>query len=187
MDDFTYSLVLPPQYLLPSNVIEAYAVICEGILAAVKRLGLQAVMQARDSGDYSQVKGACFAASTQADLEYNGRKICGSAQVRRHGAVLQHGSILLQDHSRLLYQLLRFDHESRRRRALQRYRSRCAPLCDCGIGPSWENLAECFIDGFSECFNAHLEKGILTPEEEARWRVNRGVYGSSDWLMQVRE
>ena len=37
----------------------------------------------------------CFAGQQGADLRVGDRKVCGSAQVRRDGAVLQHGSILL--------------------------------------------------------------------------------------------
>ena len=38
----------------------------------------------------------CFAGQQGADLRVGERKLCGSAQVRRAGAVLQHGSILLE-------------------------------------------------------------------------------------------
>lgn len=186
MDDFTYSLVLPPGYDLPQNIVEAYTVICEGILAAVKRLGLQAVIQSRESGDYSQAKGACFAASTQADLEYKGRKICGSAQMRRRGAVLQHGSILLRDRSQLLYRLLRFDSEEQRRESLEKYRRRCVPLSAVACEVTWREMAQSFVAGFSECFEVHVEKGELSPGEEAIWHRLREVYGSRDWLLRTK-
>ena len=186
MDDFTYSLVLPPRYDLPQNVVDAYTVICEGILAAVKRLGLQAVLQSRERGDYSKVKGACFAASTQADLEYKGRKICGSAQVRRSGALLQHGSILLLDRSELLYRLLRFDSEEERLESLRSYRSRCVPMSEAAVDCNWVDMSESFIEGFSECFAAHIEKGALSPGEEAAWHRLRKVYGSREWLLGAR-
>ena len=187
MDDFTYSLVFPPNCGLPQNVVDAYSVICEGILAAVRHLGLQAVLQSRESGDYSQVKGACFAASTQADLEYRGRKICGSAQVRRRGALLQHGSILMQDRSGLLYRLLSFDSEKERRESLQRYRSRCVPLSAAAIDCSWTEMAESFIRGFSECFAVKIETGELSPGEEAAWQRLRKIYGSREWLLGAKD
>ena len=38
----------------------------------------------------------CFAGQQGADLRVGDRKLCGSAQVRRAGAVLQHGSVLLE-------------------------------------------------------------------------------------------
>jgi len=42
----------------------------------------------------------CFAVANGADLEAEGRKICGSAQVRRQGWLLQHGSLPIVDSRR---------------------------------------------------------------------------------------
>jgi len=52
--------------------------------------------------DRYQDKKDCFQAITTADLQYNGKKIVGSAQLRRRHAVLQHGSIIL-NHLKLCY------------------------------------------------------------------------------------
>ena len=41
---------------------------------------------------------ACFRDAAPGELTVGGRKVVGSAQCRRSGAVLQHGSILLDDH-----------------------------------------------------------------------------------------
>ena len=41
---------------------------------------------------------ACFRDAAPGELTVDGRKVVGSAQRRRNGAVLQHGSILLEDH-----------------------------------------------------------------------------------------
>src|SRR5262249_33276109 len=48
----------------------------------------------------------CFMATTSADLHYRGRKIIGSAQLRRKSAVLQHGSLLINQDQNLMSQLL---------------------------------------------------------------------------------
>ena len=43
-----------------------------------------------------------MATYTGADIEYNGKKIAGSAQFRKRNTILQHGSILIhQDFARL--------------------------------------------------------------------------------------
>jgi lipoyl(octanoyl) transferase len=41
--------------------------------------------------------GPCFAVPASGELTYAGRKIAGSAQWRENGAVLQHGSILIDN------------------------------------------------------------------------------------------
>lgn len=45
LDDFTYSIVMPRGFPLPDGVVEAYRLISEGILLALERLGLDAVIR----------------------------------------------------------------------------------------------------------------------------------------------
>lgn len=182
LDDFTYSLILPKGFSLPHSVVEAYKLICRGILSALGHLGLTAVIQSRESEDYKRVPGACFAAATQADLEFDGRKLCGSAQMRRRGAILQHGSILLEDRSEALFRLLRFENEEGRGQALRSYRSRCVSLNQTGMRFNWEEVAASFIEGFRESFGVEIGEGTLTTWEKERWPVLTKAYNSPEWL-----
>jgi len=153
LDDFTYSMVLPAQAGLPENTLEAYAILSRGIILALQSLGLNAAITIDGNRGYKEAGGACFAATTGADLKYEGRKICGSAQLRRHGALLQHGSILLKDHSQLLFKLLRFQDSMSRELARERYESAYLPLNASGLDVSWQDIALAFQQGFSEAFN----------------------------------
>lgn len=181
LDDFTYSLTIPRGFPLPDGVVESYRLICGGILLALERLGLDAAVQPGE-GDYRAAGGACFAASTQADLEYGGYKLCGSAQVRRGGALLQHGSILLKDRSRLLFRLLRFADEEEREIRLEKYRRRCVALEATGRSFRWSQLADSFALGFGEYFEVEITEGRLSPLESRRWNVLTRAYSSEQWL-----
>ncbi|MEW6553044.1 MAG: biotin/lipoate A/B protein ligase family protein [Actinomycetota bacterium] len=180
--DFTYSIVFPPGSGMPDGVVDAYRVICRGILRALEILGIDADVLTREGDDYRSAGGACFAASTRADLECAGRKLCGSAQVRRHGAILQHGSILLEDHSELLYELLRFADDENRGRQLRNFRSRCMSLDETGCRRSWSEVADAFRRGFADAFQAVLEEGGLSAEEGKRADDLTGAYLSPQWL-----
>ncbi len=182
LDDFTYSIVIPRGYPLPDSVVEAYSIICGGILRALEHLGVDAAMQSRKGDDYRSASGACFAASTQADLEYDGRKLCGSAQVRRQGALLQHGSILLSDHAELLFKLLRFRDAEDRERHLRDFRVRCMALDDTGCHCSWSEIADSFRRGFADSFQVGLEEGGLSIEENRLWDELAEAYTSRHWL-----
>lgn len=153
LDDFTYSVVLPAQAGLPENTLEAYAILSRGIILALQSLGLYTAITINGDRGYMKAGGACFAATTGADLKYEGRKICGSAQLRRHGALLQHGSILIKDHSQLLFKLLRFQDSMSRERARERYESAYLPLNATGLDVSWRDLTLAFQQGFSEAFD----------------------------------
>lgn len=89
--DLTYAVAMP----IPdgtTGVLEAYAYVARGLAAGLAQLGIDAQVAQRDG-----TRGvACFASHEGADLAVAGRKICGSAQVQRQGALLQHGAILLE-------------------------------------------------------------------------------------------
>lgn len=87
--DLTYAVVARDRGL---GVLGIYRWVAEGLVAGFAALGLEASVVERRGADGGRAL-ACFAVPTGADLEVGGRKICGSAQVRRSGWFLQHGSI----------------------------------------------------------------------------------------------
>lgn len=186
LEDFTYSVVLPSWLRLPSGVVQTYALISRGIVAALRILGLEPRINVGKGADYVRSGAACFAASTQADLRCGDRKICGSAQLRRNGAVLQHGSILLRDRSELHFRLLRFQGEEERLAYLQSYRRNCISLEELGFEVHWEEMAECFRRGFEESFGVRLLEGELDEKEEHIWRTLTPAYRSREWLHNRR-
>lgn len=89
-DEITYSYVAPAGEL---SVIDSYKKISVILIDFFKTLGVEL-----DFGG-SKYRGSagfdyCMLLSTGADVCYKGNKIIGSAQCRKHGYVLQHGSIL---------------------------------------------------------------------------------------------
>ncbi|MBM3274429.1 MAG: lipoate--protein ligase family protein [Candidatus Sericytochromatia bacterium] len=90
--ELTYAVTMP---IGGESVAESYCKISKAIARAISRAlsgaGVEILLA---PGTRSQSRAAdCFAVATQADLLADGRKIVGSAQVRRRGALLQHGSI----------------------------------------------------------------------------------------------
>ncbi|HTB21225.1 MAG TPA: lipoate--protein ligase family protein [bacterium] len=92
--ELTFSVALPPSHPLARlGVNESYLEITRPLLEILRGRGLEARFRG-DSGP--EVKAAnCFAGSACPDVVVGGRKLFGSAQRRRQGAVLQHGSLLL--------------------------------------------------------------------------------------------
>ena len=92
-DEITYSYVCPVSALKNGeNVTESYKEISEILIGAFKKLGIEL-----DFGGIKKYKGHvdyCMLISTGADLCWHGRKLIGSAQFRKNGYILQHGSIL---------------------------------------------------------------------------------------------
>ncbi len=95
--ELTYSLVAAIDHpLFTADILETYRVISSCIVEALNRLGLtpEMVYEGR-SAVGTPLEGYCFAAPSKYELLVDGRKICGSAQVRGGGAFLQHGSLLI--------------------------------------------------------------------------------------------
>lgn len=106
-DDLTYSVVA---HAGGRGVLEAYCYLAEALIAGFARLGMVAEVGSRNSTPPVRSlasNGACFASTVGADLQVSGAKICGSAQVRRSGWLLQHGSLPLRDVRLMTGKLLR--------------------------------------------------------------------------------
>lgn len=89
--DLTYSIVAPHE---GRSVMECYSSVADALIAAFAVMGVAAEVAGHE---VSRPGLACFAVPSGADLQVSGRKICGSAQARRGGWFLQHGSIPLRD------------------------------------------------------------------------------------------
>jgi len=100
--ELTYSLVVNETHpLVPHTITASYRFFSQGLLDGLKVLGIEAQMSMPKAA-YSQTKcrhhasAACFDAPSHYEVTFDGRKIIGSAQVRKEGVILQHGSILLR-------------------------------------------------------------------------------------------
>lgn len=164
-DEFTYSIVISKRYNIPAGVVAAYAHLAQGLLAALALLGVQAELS--DGRTQKHPSAACFASSTQADLTSNGFKLVGSAQVWRDDALLQQGSLPLEDRSADFYSLLSFPDEVERAQALALYRQKTMPLRAFAPGVSWDVVAQAFRDGFSSALQARFVPGALSDSEYA--------------------
>lgn len=182
-DEFTYSLVSSKAYGIPSGIVASYAYLAQGLIAALELLGVPAQLSA---GRVSkQPSAACFASSTQADLTSGGFKLIGSAQVWKDEALLQQGSLPLDDRSAEFYTLLRFPDEETRATALARYCQQTTPLHTFAPQASWSEVAQAFRTGFSRALDVDFQPGELTSSE---WELARQLvkekYSKLSWKVE---
>lgn len=103
-NEITYSYVSPVS-IIPNgeSVIESYKYISGILINFFKTLGIEL-----DFGENKRVSthfDYCMLVSTGADVCYQGEKLIGSAQCRKQGYILQHGSILYDYDKELLERL----------------------------------------------------------------------------------
>jgi lipoyl(octanoyl) transferase len=93
--EWTYSCAVPPDHPLAQTPLRIYELVHEQIIAA---LAARSVSSRLRGTSVSGAEGEflCFGRGDPRDVVLEGQKIVGSAQRRRRGAVLQHGSLLLR-------------------------------------------------------------------------------------------
>lgn len=100
-NEITYSFVCPVSYLKNGeHVVSSYIEISQILIDKFKKLGI-----ALDFGVQKSIHTKfdyCMLVSTGADLCYQNKKLIGSAQCRKNGYILQHGSILYDYNKELL-------------------------------------------------------------------------------------
>lgn len=97
--ELTYSVTLPPGVVDGAGVRTSYSVLVGALNAGLDQLLREAVPARQEPAPTcdAQTNRAvnCFALASECDTIVPDGKLVGSAQVRRGGALLQHGSILL--------------------------------------------------------------------------------------------
>ncbi len=105
-DEITYSFICPTLYLKNGeHVVSSYKEISRILIDKFKTIGIDL-----DFGSNKPIKTGfdyCMLISTGADLCYHGKKLIGSAQCRKQGYILQHGSILYDYDKALLEKIFK--------------------------------------------------------------------------------
>ena len=172
MGDITYAFIcsskgalLPEYALVGESIAAAYEQICQALISALSSLGVKVTLGQKNSR--YQDKHDCFQAITAADLQYEGKKIAGSAQLRRRHAVLQHGSIILNQPQSLLPQLLNDNGQNNDYDFNHNGHSRHANLYEIfDLQPSLVDLEKALQYGFELAFKNQFLPAPLTGLEE---------------------
>jgi lipoate-protein ligase A len=162
--DICYSIVLPLSHpLTAGSIVDSYQRLARGLAVGLEALGLPPLATATAARS-SQGSDWCFEAIAAHELTLAGRKLVGSAQARREGALLQQGSIRLTPEPA----------EAAQATSLQEALGR--PV-------SWDELAEALVSGFVRAWAIEVRPGELTTdEEELARRLERERYADPGGL-----
>lgn len=179
-NEVTYSVVVSTE-LLPGTVVETYRRLASGLVRGLRELGVEAALapERGPAGPAGRSGGACFEVPSSYEITAGGRKIVGSAQVRRRGVILQHGSIPLELDPVRLAEALGLGAA-----AAVRIAARAAGLAEVlgGPAPGYSEVCRAISDGLAAVLGVELEPGGLTPEETAAaGELARDKYGCAVW------
>jgi lipoate-protein ligase A len=159
--ELTYSVALPLRLLGDDGgVLPSYHRLSLALERGLHRLGVPVVLAPQTAPQPGPDHGpVCFDRPSAHEILLDGRKLVGSAQVRRARAILQHGSILIEPRIDRLLRCLRIPEGPAGRIA-----EGVAGLADVGDFPPAQ-IAGALTDAFAEEFGAGLLVGHLRPDE----------------------
>ena len=104
--ELTYSYICPVSYLKDGeSIMGSYQEISQIFIDQFKKLGIELEISRKHHSNTNT--NYCMMVATGADLCYKGKKLIGSAQYRKDGYILQHGSILFDYDKKLLETIFR--------------------------------------------------------------------------------
>jgi lipoate-protein ligase A len=188
--ELTYSLVADEaDPALSGNLLTSYRKISEALLAGLARLQVLAQSEGAEQAKVTALKSvysaACFDAPSAYEITFDGRKLIGSAQARRHGAFLQQGTILLKVDVARLFTVIKPPLNQTREQAIAQVKSRLADMEEVlGRAVLFEEAQIAFAEGFGSRFGVELKPSELTPlEKELAEKVLAEKYANPVWNM----
>lgn len=182
VDELTYSVAArEDDPRVRGGIVESYRRLSEGLLAGLMRIGLP-VQQVERPDDHDRDQGpVCFEAPSNYEIVFDGHKLIGSAQVRKNGVVLQHGTLpLVGDIARICEVLTaKPDPDRVRARAVTVERA-------IGRAMTFDTAARAMADGFVSALNVRLAPGDLIGQERV-WveELRRDKYASDEWTRRL--
>ena len=185
--ELTYSVVASERDpLVSGGILESYRKISEALRTGLGLLGVEAHLADPTNpavAAASKMKGGlCFDAAAGHELTVGGRKIAGSAQVRRRGRILQHGTLLLDVAIDRLFQVVRLPSERTLLEFAAGFHHEVVTLREAmARTPSVDEVASAIKRGFVRAWGVDLIKGALTEGEKAMASTLRRKYAGDEW------
>jgi lipoate-protein ligase A len=158
--EITYSIAAPLE-IFPKNIIESYRMICCRIAGGLKRLGITA--------EFRPVN----------DILVKNKKISGSAQTRRGGVLLQHGTLLYDLDLKTMFSVLNVRRQKISDKMIQTAEERVTCIlqhCEVDKWGVYEALVQSFTEGKDFEFGGWSENELERAQELAEKK-----YGSDEW------
>ena len=153
---------------VPTGREESMRLVCSAIVLALNELGVESSFKPAN------------------DILVEGRKISGSAQMRRWGIVLQHGTLILGNRPGMMQGALKMDEGKVRARGLAPSNYTVSLIEAMGVEPPLEKVKAALIHGFEEVFEISFDRQKFSEAEETR--INELIeqkYGSDGWNLRL--
>ncbi len=163
--EITYSIIMDENDpRISSDPTESYRYLCHGIVEGLAILGIKA--------DFKPIN----------DIVVGTKKISGNAQIRRYGAVLHHGTILVDFDPAQMFSVLKISDTKISDKLIQQAEERVTSIRKVlGRNVSFEEVRTAMEKGFAKALGVKLVKGELSGYEEELVAKFRDKYASREW------
>ncbi len=166
--EITYSLIAPDDDpKIPRDIISSYRLICGCVIKGLEKLGLDS--------EFKPIN----------DIVAGGRKISGNAQTRRYGAILQHGTVLVDCDPRKIFTVLKVSGTKISDKMIKAAEERVTNVRqELERDVSFEEARDALVSGFEETLDVRLVPGRLTAYEAELMEKFREKYHSREWVFR---
>jgi len=185
-DEITYSVSGPLDYpTFRGSILESYKRIASALVNSLTILGVCVDMQEKKNSTIPSgaSDAVCFEVASNYEITLDGKKLIGSAQSRRSGGFLQHGSLPL--HGELDRIISIFIYQTSEAREIARLRLlQHATTLENAIHRlvAWQQASDAFIKGFQEALQIKLIPSELDSRELKRAEeLLVDKYGNEKW------
>lgn len=185
-DELTYSVCAPLEDpRVTGDIQQSYAQLSQALANGLTRMGLPvyATPAAEDHIPRADKGPVCFDTPANYEITLNGRKLIGSAQMRRRGVMLQHGTLPLFGDVTRIVDALTYPSAQAREEARVLLRTQATTL-ETGIKKplTFDAAVAHMTAAFAETLNLTLLPSTLTEKESARAAELRAEkYNHDDW------
>lgn len=169
-DEITYSVIVRKEDLGVEDATSAYNKICNGLVEALKLLGIKADF---NLGNPKQCP----------NITINGRKISGSAQSHKGKAILQHGTFLLNVDLEKMFTLLNVPWAKTCMEIVNIAKNKITSVTnEVGAQISIEEAYTALVRGFEKALNINLKEGELSSYEKTfSEKLRKEKFSKEEW------
>lgn len=183
-NELTYSLIVDENHsLMNGGITASYKFISEGLAIGLAYSGITTDPLSRGERiGRDNLSSACFNAHSFYEVSINNKKVIGSAQTRKDGVLLQHGSIIINFDVEKLFSVIKISDEKLKERLIKFTSNKASGIeNETSVKVNLKNLEECIIKGISNHFGVGFYQDNLTSYEAQLTEKLYQKYCSEEW------
>jgi lipoyl(octanoyl) transferase len=189
-DEITYSVTAPQDnQVVAGSLLESYRRISMALVSALDLLEVNALadMEYAQFGKPDRSNPVCFEVPSNYEITVQGKKLIGSAQARKSGGVLQHGSLPLKGDLSRIIQVLKYNSIKEIDTAKEKLLDHATNLESIlGVEVTWLQAAKSISEAFASVLNVSLIQDNFSKNEMmVAQDLVKNKYASREWNFRI--